>query len=172
MWAIMANDLKKGTSSQQLLVLEPEDRLSCLPQELQSHALSLLPLHVSLKTSILSKMWRKRWHSLPHLIFDYSKFPNMDGKLDHFLEFIKQALIHHDESNIIDFELYIKDCGTHIKNEWVIFSVQHNVQNLALHGWVEDHQQLPGCLFKCSSWLLKTFSADGRRTSQCPTSRN
>ncbi|KAH7849726.1 hypothetical protein Vadar_022172 [Vaccinium darrowii] len=76
----------------------------------------------------------------------------MEGKRDHFLEFIRHTLIHHDESSIKELEIYIEECDFDIKNEWVTIAVQHNVEKLALHGLVED-QQLPGCLFKCSSLI-------------------
>ncbi|XP_076939868.1 FBD-associated F-box protein At2g26860-like [Bidens hawaiensis] len=46
------------------------DRLSSLPEELQSHVLSLMPTKFAVQTCVLSKRWRYTWMSITNLNFD------------------------------------------------------------------------------------------------------
>ncbi|XP_076929763.1 putative F-box/FBD/LRR-repeat protein At3g49030 [Bidens hawaiensis] len=46
------------------------DRLSILPEELQSHILSLMPTKFAVQSCILSKRWRYTWMGITNLDFD------------------------------------------------------------------------------------------------------
>ncbi|KAL2242155.1 F-box/FBD/LRR-repeat protein At1g13570-like [Sesamum indicum] len=51
------------------------DRLSNLPCDIMDNILKLLPLVEAVRTSILSREWRYKWVTIPHLIFDPKTFP-------------------------------------------------------------------------------------------------
>ncbi|CAI8583587.1 unnamed protein product [Vicia faba] len=46
------------------------DRISCLPDHVIDHILSYLPIREAVRTSVLSKIWKNKWYTLPNLVFD------------------------------------------------------------------------------------------------------
>jgi len=46
------------------------DRISCLPDHIIDPILSRLPIKEAGRTSVLSNKWRKKWSTLPDLVFD------------------------------------------------------------------------------------------------------
>ncbi|KAK3021516.1 hypothetical protein RJ639_046972 [Escallonia herrerae] len=120
----------KPSSSKLPLANEVEDRLSLLPHDIQRHIVSFLLTHEAVKVSILSRMWRKLWYSLPNLLFAYPYFPDMLNKLGRFIAFVDQTLALHDTSDIYALGLYLlplDECYTNIKTEWLTVAIQHNV---------------------------------------------
>lgn len=66
------------------------DRISNLPSDVTDQILKCLPLRDAVRTSVLSKLWRYRWTTIPRLVFDL-KFSlslrgNPESIINHILE--------------------------------------------------------------------------------------
>ncbi|GFY91758.1 hypothetical protein Acr_08g0001540 [Actinidia rufa] len=146
--------LKENPLSKQCVTLESEDRLSTLPEELRRHIISFLPMKDAVRSSILSRKWSRICYSLPNLIFEFHRFPNVESKLDRFVEFIDQMISRQDDSRIKTFKLAFwveNETFTRIKNAWITFAVQRNVENLILTTQMGKTQSLPSCIFTSKS---------------------
>ncbi|PIA58177.1 hypothetical protein AQUCO_00500241v1 [Aquilegia coerulea] len=143
---------------QRLSSMENLDRISSLHESIRRHVLSFLPMEDAIRTSVLSKNWRDVCSYLPNLEFNEGVYrQNKRGRegLDEFKDIIDQMLLVHDDSNIKRFMLRFYKAQTPIStqhlNAWISFVVRHNVQELTLN---LDHwpiEQLPSCLFTCST---------------------
>ncbi|KAF9605453.1 hypothetical protein IFM89_017472 [Coptis chinensis] len=131
------------------------DMISYFPQEIRDHIVSFLPLEDAIRTSILSKQWRKVCSTLSNLDFNQRHFFQLENRnLQDFKAFIYQTINLHDESDIELFKLYVDQADDefvcHI-SEWVSFAFAHHVRQLQL--WVLDDecQKFPFCLFSSDS---------------------
>jgi len=61
--------LKERKRTKSTLDAEP-DGISWLPGDVADHILSYLPIRDAVRTSVLSTNWRKKWYTLPNLVFD------------------------------------------------------------------------------------------------------
>ncbi|EYU26502.1 hypothetical protein MIMGU_mgv1a019139mg, partial [Erythranthe guttata] len=143
-----------SSSSKELLVIGDADRLSRLPQEIQSDILCLLPITDAAKVGLLSKTWRSTWLSLPKLAFDYRTFPEMEKKV----KFIDQTLARHSKSSVKTFELHLVPL---IKIAWMKFATRHNVEKLVLYGEIKKNKYLPDCIFTCRSLVKLDLALHG-----------
>ncbi|KAI5659344.1 hypothetical protein M9H77_28137 [Catharanthus roseus] len=137
--------------------MELPEKFSCLPKELWRYVVSLLSLEDTVRTSALSKDWRKIWYSFPNLIFKYDKFPEIEQKHEKFVEFIKMTLARHDRSNIEAFELHLfswDDGEILIQREWISFALHHNVKKILLEGDIHESDNIPDCLFRSKSLVV------------------
>ncbi|KAL7145396.1 hypothetical protein ABFS83_07G080500 [Erythranthe nasuta] len=131
-----------SSSSKKLLVIGDADRLSRLPQEIQSDILCLLPITDAAKVGLLSRTWRSTWLSLPKLAFDYRTFPEMENKV----KFIDQTLVRHSQSTVKTFELHLVSL---IKTAWIKFATRNN------------NKYLPDCIFSCRSLVKLDLALNG-----------
>ncbi|CAL1392412.1 unnamed protein product [Linum trigynum] len=89
------------------------DRITDLPAHVLNHILVFLPIKDAGKTSVLSRKWRRRWRSIPQLVFD-KEFANIldeptsDRKVmnKQVMLNILQCLLLHD-GHIAKFEISI-----------------------------------------------------------------
>ncbi|KAL7157337.1 hypothetical protein ABFS83_02G071300 [Erythranthe nasuta] len=143
-----------SSSSKELLVIGDADRLSRLPQEIQSDILCLLPITDAAKVGLLSRTWRSTWLSLPKLAFHYRTFPEMEKKV----KFIDQTLARHSKSSVTTFELHLVPL---IKIAWMKFATRHNVEKLVLYGEIKKNKYLPDCIFTCRSLVKLDLALHG-----------
>ncbi|KAL5730416.1 hypothetical protein ACHQM5_003238 [Ranunculus cassubicifolius] len=124
------------------------DRISYMPELIQSHIVSFLPLKQAIRTSILSRRWRDICSCLSNLDFDQLN-EDVEGKnvkdiIDHTLFLIKGA-------NLQSCKLDVEVDSDHISplhfNRWVSFALGHNVKELGICLSVEGLVLLPRSLF-------------------------
>ncbi|PIA53293.1 hypothetical protein AQUCO_00900104v1 [Aquilegia coerulea] len=140
-----------------------DDRISCLPEEIRDHIVSYLSMEEAIRTSVLSRKWRKVCSSLTNLKFKQSYFERVKRlNLQQFIEIINQTLAQHDGSDINKFELLFDVAykeGDQLfvphLNEWVSFAVNHNVRKLYI--WGKDWQKFR---FTSSSLTTTTTTYD------------
>ncbi|KAF9588377.1 hypothetical protein IFM89_008807 [Coptis chinensis] len=86
------------------------DRISTLPNNLLHEILALLDMKQVVQTSVLSTRWRDLWTSISTLNFNSTVFLKSTKKTakdkDRFIEFVDQALLHHDNSSLKTFRLF------------------------------------------------------------------
>ncbi|KAL0458893.1 UNVERIFIED_CONTAM: putative F-box/FBD/LRR-repeat protein [Sesamum latifolium] len=144
-------------------VVRGADRLSTLPQHILTEILSRLSTIEAARVSFGSRIWMTTWRLLPNLVFDYSQFPDVVNKAHSFLRFVDWTVAHHDESDVKIFELQLGPttyCEVLMKYQWVEFAIQHNVQNLVLHGRVCGTQNLADSIFSCRSLVKLELSVN------------
>jgi hypothetical protein len=61
---------RKSKQKKSTLIEAEPDRISCLPGHLTDQILSFLPIKEAVRTSVLSSKWRKKWYTIPNLVFD------------------------------------------------------------------------------------------------------
>ncbi|PON87965.1 F-box domain containing protein [Trema orientale] len=130
---------KNGTGEN--LDLEPEDRISDLPDAVVLHILSFLPTIAAVRTSFLSKRWRRMWTLVPVLDFydqrdlDYLRKPNGNKDRKKFFKFVNECLKHpYADTTITRFKLKAEFYGGgHRVDGWLKFPVNKSVKELDLH---------------------------------------
>ncbi|KAK4434309.1 F-box/FBD/LRR-repeat protein [Sesamum alatum] len=107
------------------------DRISNLPTNVIDNILKFLPLHDTVRTSVLSKGWQYKWVNVPYLAFDWTFKENLSG--EHNIEsIIYQVLLLH-KGPIVKFTLgfFYFDFYPSINN-WLFFLSDHRVEELHL----------------------------------------
>ncbi|CAI8583586.1 unnamed protein product [Vicia faba] len=67
----MGRKQKKSTRPRQIKIDTVEIyRISGLPDHVIDQILSYLPIREAVRTSVLSKIWKNKWYTLPNLVFD------------------------------------------------------------------------------------------------------
>ncbi|XP_074273932.1 F-box/LRR-repeat protein At3g59190-like isoform X1 [Silene latifolia] len=121
------------------------DRISSLPDELLGHVLSFLPTRCAVRTSILSKSWRRIFTLTSCLSFN-----DFDGPTECFTEFVYNVLELHQISPIKKFSLVCQ--ATYDKsdlNTWFSKVVQKGVQEI--YYWVFDQEHVPDAIVMCET---------------------
>ncbi|CAN1173403.1 Dihydroneopterin aldolase 1 [Linum perenne] len=122
----------KGCSKSEIVhCLDPDDRISRLPDDILLHILCFMKIKDSTATSLLSRRWRYMCASLPRIDFDYfiikDKSPDLSQK-DQYSEFIKRG------SKVIKshkgFSLHKVHTG--FLDQCVQFALSNKVQKLEL----------------------------------------
>ncbi|KAL5721143.1 hypothetical protein ACHQM5_013739 [Ranunculus cassubicifolius] len=135
------------------------DRISFLPEAIQHHILSLLPVETATKTTLLSRQWRTIFPTLPTLNFhQYDPHINKLYPTLNFLTLIYSTLNHHhDNSDILNMNLtfclgHQSTIVPHI-NEWISFAVNRNIHclDLSMISSGDDTDTLPFCVFTCKT---------------------
>jgi len=78
------------------------DEISWLPGHVTDQILSYLPFRDAVRTSVLSSNWRKKWYTLPNLVFDRQCVSAEDPQDSFvinsmFLKIIDHVLLFHSE---------------------------------------------------------------------------
>ncbi|PIA41530.1 hypothetical protein AQUCO_02200156v1 [Aquilegia coerulea] len=139
------------------------DRISYLPEEIQSQIVSYLTTEEAVRTSILSRQWRKVVTTLSCLYFNQILFQREEKRTnENFKDFVYQTLDHiHDNSDIQKMRLDVKfeDAFVPHINEWKAFAVSHSVRELVLNIYFHKAilEELPLCLFTCKSLTSLTL---------------
>ncbi|KAJ9180007.1 hypothetical protein P3X46_008316 [Hevea brasiliensis] len=123
------------------------DRISDLPSNVIDHILACLPLKDAARTSTLSKKWKEKWHTVPHIIVDENFFhERSQRKLEGIINYI---LIRH-EGNIEKFSVSVekvKDCYN--MKLWIWSLLQKSIKELSLIIRRGQHNEVPSDLFSC-----------------------
>ncbi|KAF9588811.1 hypothetical protein IFM89_016171 [Coptis chinensis] len=136
------------------------DRISTLPNTLLHEILALLDMKQVVQTSVLSTRWRDLWTSISTLNFNSTVFLKSTKKAakdkDRFIEFVDQALLHHDNSSLKTFRLFYDErrrLPPKRVYSWIRALVRRNVQELDIHipAYLTYCLPLPLCLFTCES---------------------
>lgn len=135
--------------------------VSDLPGHVIDQILSCLPIREAVRTSVLSKMWKNKWYTLPNLVFDKqgvalerslvnrSKFVRI---VDHVL------LLHSGPINMFKFSEYygIGEVLLSDFDRWILHLSGRSIKELVLEvmnalDGEEEYYKIPWCLFSCQS---------------------
>ncbi|WCJ41321.1 F-box/RNI-like/FBD-like domains-containing protein [Euphorbia peplus] len=124
------------------------DRISDLPRNVIDLILCFLPFKDAVKTSALSKNWKEKWHTLPHVIIDEDMFhKNYFRKLEGV---VNDVLAKH-KGKIAKFSVFVevKDYF-HVKS-WICRLRQKDIRELfLLYRRGNRHlNEVPSILFSC-----------------------
>lgn len=123
------------------------DRISDLPSNVIDHILARLPLKDAVRTSTLSKNWREKWHTLPHIIVDENFFHQRSRQN---LEGIINYILTRNEGNIEKFFVSVdevKECYN--LKLWIWRLSQKSIQELSLVMYRGQRNEVPSSLFSC-----------------------
>ncbi|XP_076929762.1 FBD-associated F-box protein At4g10400-like [Bidens hawaiensis] len=121
------------------------DRISRLPEEIQSHILSLMPTKFAVQTCVLSKRWRYTWMSITNLNFDDKPpfcFNNLETFVDRALGLCKSSQI---ESFPLDFSTL---CVQSVVSNWIDKAITLKVRELDIQYML---LKLPSSVFTCTT---------------------
>jgi len=156
------DDLKgrKRTNTTPGKVIDAEtDIISCLPGHVTDQILSYLPIRDAVRTSVLSSEWRKKWYTIPNLVFDkqcVSAEASQEPLVieSKFLKIVDHVLlIHSGPINMFKFS----DCdlsGSLVRDidRWILHLIGRSIKELVLKVWIdEERYKIPWCLFSCQS---------------------
>ncbi|KAJ0430577.1 putative F-box domain, leucine-rich repeat domain superfamily, F-box-like domain superfamily [Helianthus annuus] len=131
-----------------------EDRLSGLPEEINSHILSLMPTKYAVRTSILSKRLRYSWMFVTNLDFD-------DVHIDP-IHTVDRALESYQMSQVELFRLHFSKIRAPESkvSSWIDWAVRLNVRELDIH---VIRLELPLSLLTCKTLTKLSIGLTGRR---------
>ncbi|KAF5189591.1 Fbd-associated f-box protein [Thalictrum thalictroides] len=121
-----------------------EDRLSGLPDDVIHKIFSYLDMSRVVQTSVLSRIWRNRWSSVPFLTFDQSI------SFKKFKKFVNLVFFFRNNSAIHTFRLILKkgECDPDDIDSWIRAAVHHRVQCLTFQFFpMEGSCDFPQTLF-------------------------
>ncbi|AES59067.1 F-box/RNI/FBD-like domain protein [Medicago truncatula] len=138
------------------------DIISCLPDHLIELILSHLSIKEAVRTSVLSSNWRKKWSTLPDLVFDRecvstetSKHPSViESK---FLRIVDHVLLLHS-GPINKFE--VSDSNQYFTigvnsmadiDQWIFQISKRYIKEFVLDIRLKPRYKIPCCLFSCQS---------------------
>ncbi|XP_058727086.1 F-box/FBD/LRR-repeat protein At1g13570-like [Vicia villosa] len=140
--------------------MEP-DRLSWLPGHVIDRILSYLPIEDAVRTSVLSSMWKKKWHTLPSIVFNtdcvsFAPFQNHSISNIKFLKMVDNVLLLHS-GPINKFK--IRNYNTKLIcaipetdiDRWILHLIERSIQKLVLQISLEEQYKIPWGLFSCQS---------------------
>ncbi|KAL5706946.1 hypothetical protein ACHQM5_025051 [Ranunculus cassubicifolius] len=132
------------------------DRLSGLPSPVLDNVLSFLPAREMVRTSVLSKVWKNVWRTVPFLDIDRASFSSQDQKFWNFAYFL---LLLRDGSSLSKFRVFINYYSNYLSwvNKFALYAVRHNAKVIDLDlavvndTNVECDNHLTSHLFECES---------------------
>ncbi|KAI3750757.1 hypothetical protein L2E82_21551 [Cichorium intybus] len=127
-------------------ISENADRLTCLPEEITSHILSLIPIRLAVQTCILSKRWRYTWTLLKKLDFnDYPLVFDRDS-LTKFVDTVLEGKTSHIELFRIHFSnIWVRNSSV---SKWINEAIRLNVREVDIQVKLLE---LPLSLFTCKT---------------------
>jgi hypothetical protein len=138
------------------------DIISCLPDHLIEQILSHLSIKEAVRTSVLSSNWRKKWSTLPDLVFDReclstetSKDPSViESK---FLRIVDHVLLLHsgpiNKFEVSDSYRYF-NIGVNSMvdiDQWIFHISERYIKELVLDIWLYERYKIPLRLYSCQS---------------------
>ncbi|KAL9410781.1 hypothetical protein AB3S75_044538 [Citrus x aurantiifolia] len=152
------------------------DRISNLPEPILHHILSLLPFTQTVQTRVLSRTWKRAWHTFSVLKFDYDFFYQVfpedsnDGseagkqKLREIFNYIKETLrIRHNEMiRLMNFSLFVPGdsleiCLPYI-DQCIFYALGCNVKELSLELLGNPRFNLPEIILCSNSIEILTLA--------------
>ncbi|KAL0366300.1 UNVERIFIED_CONTAM: F-box/FBD/LRR-repeat protein [Sesamum radiatum] len=109
------------------------DRISNLPSDITDNILKRLSMRDAVRTSILSRPWRYKWVTIPHLVFDEVFHSKVAGSF-RTASLIYQILLLH-KGPILKFSLQIYDPAIQSRDidDYLYFLSSHRIEELTLY---------------------------------------
>lgn len=113
------------------------DRISSLPQLILHHILSFLRLEHVAQTSVLSKTWKRVWHTYPTICFD--PYNSTLSRQKRVLKGLEQTLLNRHMNAIglkkLMLSLHLSDDPKFASNinRCLIYAIASNVEKLSLY---------------------------------------
>ncbi|XP_058724941.1 F-box/FBD/LRR-repeat protein At1g13570-like [Vicia villosa] len=155
----MGRKHKKSTRPRQTVIdTVVTDRISCLPGHVIDQILSYLPIREAVRTSVLSKIWKNKWYTLPNLVFDKQGVA-LEGSLVNKSKLVRIVdhvlLLHSGPINMFKFSQYdiIDEFFFTDIDRWILHLIGRCVKELVLEiiDQEEEYYKIPWCLFSCQS---------------------
>lgn len=142
------------------------DRISNLPQDLLHCILKRLPVHEAVRTSVLSKEWRRAWGMNTQLVLDKSFFSRLASNIDEdthhsvFSRAVEQIFLGH-VGCILRFALYIPSkLDQCLVALWIELLSKKGIRYLGLNNSENKACvcEVPSCLFDCVELIWLTLN--------------
>ncbi|GKA44193.1 F-box/LRR-repeat protein-like protein [Tanacetum coccineum] len=137
-----------------------QDRLSNLPEEILTNVLSLLPINLAVRTSILSKRWRYSWMLVSNLDFDnITPYESVDKVLELCKSKVEILRLHFSKLMV----------PKQAVSKWISEAIRLNVSELDI---LVKRVDLPLSFFTCmtlTTFRLK-FHPRNKALWACPSS--
>lgn len=129
----------------------PLDIISDLPNNIIENILMRLPICDAVGTSILSKKWRYKWLTLPHLVIDNALGKKLLGRQqsakNELVSAVYQVLLLH-KGPIVKFVLEVDELESCSDiDHWINFLSNHDIQEFTLSRAKTEHYKLPSYFF-------------------------
>ncbi|KAK2660456.1 hypothetical protein Ddye_006989 [Dipteronia dyeriana] len=140
-----------------------QDKLSNLPAHVIDQILSQLPIKDAVRTSILSRKWRYKWATIPHLVFDNLcvSVSSQDQILvrNKLVNVVDHVLILHN-GPIFKFKLSHQDLlGVTDIDRWILHISRSSIKEFVLEIWKGQRYKVPSSLFCCRELIhLELFN--------------
>ncbi|XP_055961053.1 F-box/FBD/LRR-repeat protein At1g13570-like [Mercurialis annua] len=123
------------------------DQLSELPQHLIEIILSYLLIHEAAKTSILSKSWKQKWHTVPWITINSKSWLSIRQS-----ESMVNCILNQHIGTIQKFVIVINRIDlTMTLQAWLYILIKNSIQDLSLVCTKDSNKtiKLPDNLFSC-----------------------
>lgn len=140
-----------------------QDKLSNLPAHVIDQILSQLPIKDAVRTSILSRKWRYKWATIPHLVFDNLciSVSSQDQILvrNKLVNVVDHVLLLHN-GPIFKFKLSHQDLlGVTDIDRWILHISRSSIKEFILEIWKGQRYKVPSSLFCCRELIhLELFN--------------
>ncbi|CAK8569935.1 unnamed protein product [Lathyrus sativus] len=150
---------QKKKPTRQTVIETVTDRISNLPGHVIDQILSYLPIREAVRTSVLSKIWKNKWYTLPNLVFNKQGVAS-EGALVNQSKFVKIVdhvlLLHSGPTNMFKFSEYDLICDVLVTDidRWVLHLTGRSIKKLVLEFLPHEEKEyykIPWCLFSCRS---------------------
>ncbi|KAL0432605.1 UNVERIFIED_CONTAM: F-box/FBD/LRR-repeat protein [Sesamum latifolium] len=110
------------------------DRISKLPSDIIDNILKRLSMRDAVRTSILSRPWRYKWVTIPHLVFDFS-FPARKPSPTYNIESIIHKILALHQGPIVKFSVDTYDFRISYKavDHWLYCLSTHPLEELVIN---------------------------------------
>ncbi|GMY28486.1 F-box/FBD/LRR-repeat protein At1g13570-like [Fagus crenata] len=139
------------------------DKISNLPGHVIDQILSRLSVREAVRTSLLSRKWRYKWATLPHLVFDNQCYllssPDQTVHKNKLVNIVDHVLLLHN-GPIYLFKLSHRDLqGISDIDRWILHLTRRSVKEFVLEIWKGQRYKMPSCLFSCQHLIhLELFN--------------
>lgn len=123
------------------------DLISDLPANVIEMILMNIGIKDAVGTSLLSRIWRYRWTTIPNLLFNDNC---VEGRSERrFIHFVTYCLLLH-EGPINKFFLWSSFLrSNHVIDQWLLSLSRKNIKELSIELAENEWFRAPSCLFNC-----------------------
>ncbi|KAL0366301.1 UNVERIFIED_CONTAM: Retrovirus-related Pol polyprotein from transposon [Sesamum radiatum] len=111
------------------------DRISILPSDIIDNILKRLSVRDAVRTSILSRPWRYKWVTIPHLVFEFSFPAKKPYSPKYNIESIIQKILGLHQGPIVKFSVETYDFRVSYKavDHWLYCLSSHPIEELIIN---------------------------------------